>query len=552
MALDRLLGQSVLRAILLYTRQSFFGFYSYVDYSMLINGYPMMTHQPIARRYGLALLMLAAITVLIFFVAPPLETTTIILSYLLGVLLVATTSGLGSGILASLGSFLAFNFFFLSPRYTFHVADTQDILHLVSFLSIAIIASSLSARAQRAAERENGRAAELAALYELSQTISAQVDLTSILPIIAEKTCRLLHSPTCSILLYNDAGRLIEHARFDQAVPGLKRINVPIRDGATVLGILRVVEPHYGKRLSQENQQLLITLAAQVRLAIDRARLVAQTAHSHALLEADQLKSALLASVSHDLRTPIAIMKGATSTLLADDIAWDALTRHTLTQSIDSELDHLNRIVGNLLDMSRVEGNALSAQRDWQNLTEVLGVVLQRMQPMLEGRALTVEVDPDLPLVASNAMLIDQVLTNLLENAIKYTPSGTPITILVSHDSTSHGVPTVTTVVRDHGPGIPAHDLKRIFHKFYRLGDSATRTSGAGLGLAICKGIIEAHGGRIWAENSCDGGAAFMFTLPLGAATTQDYLGTFPEERYASRDKVMDCGIQSQQNESVI
>jgi two-component system, OmpR family, sensor histidine kinase KdpD len=519
---------------------------------MLVNGYPMMTLQPIARRYGTVLLMIAAITPLIFFIEPPLETTTILLCYLLGVLVIATTIGLGPGILASLESFLAFNFFFLSPRYTFHVTDPQDILHLVSFLTLAIVASSLAARAQHAVEREHRRATELAALYELSQTISAKVDLTYILPIIAEKTCRLLQIPTCSILLYNDAGRLVEHTRFEQDVPGLQTINVPIRDGAAVLGILRVVERAYGKRLSQEDHQLLTTLAVQVRLALDRVRLVAQTAHTQALIESDKLKSALLASVSHDLRTPIAIMKGATSTLLAADIAWDASTQHTLTQSIDSELDHLNRIVGNLLDMSRIEGNALSAQRDWQDLSEVLGVVLQRMKPMLEGRALTIEVDPDLPLVASNAMLIDQVLTNLLENAIKYTPPETPITILVYHNSSSQGVPAVTTVVRDRGPGIPAHDLERIFNKFYRLGDSATRTSGAGLGLAICKGIIEAHGGRIWAENNRDGGAAFTFTLPLGSATTQANPGTLPEERYAYRDNVMDSGVQSQQNESVI
>jgi two-component system, OmpR family, sensor histidine kinase KdpD len=518
---------------------------------MLVNGYPMMTLQPIARRYGGALLMIAAITVLMFFVEPPLETTTIILSYLLGVLLVATTSGLGSGILASLGSFLAFNFFFLSPRFTFHVANTQDVLHLVSFLSIAIIASSLSARAQRAAEREHSRATELAALYELSQTINAQVDLTSILPIIAEKTCRLLQSPTCSILLYNDAGRLIEHARFDQAVPGLKWINVPIRDGATILGILRIVEPQHRKRLSQENQQLLITLAAQVRLAIDRARLVAQTAHSHALSESDRLKSALLASVSHDLRTPIAIMKGATSTLLADDITWDTFTQRRLTQSIDSELDHLNHIVGNLLDMSRIEGDALSAERDWQDLTEVLGAVLQRLARRMEGRSLTIEVDPDLPLVAMNATLIDQVLTNLLENALKYTPLETPITIRVHHDCSAQGVPTITTVVRDYGPGIPVHDLSRIFNKFYRLGDTR-QVSGTGLGLAICKGIIEAHGGRIWAENSHAGGAAFTFTLPLGAGITQSTIGTVSTHSSTQRIPTIPDSVQLQQDRTVI
>jgi two-component system, OmpR family, sensor histidine kinase KdpD len=336
--------------------------------------------------------------------------------------------------------------------------------------------------------------------------------------VVAETTCRLLRVPLCVVLLYNEAGRLNEHARSGQAESRLKTINIPIRDGASVLGILRVVERTPGGGLGADDQRLLATLATQVRLALDRVRLVAQTAHTEALIETDRLKSALIASVSHDLRTPLAIMKGATSTILADDLTWDAATQRALTQSIDVEVDHLNRIVGNLLDMSRIEAGALSSERDWQELAEVLGAVLQRLAPALAGHQINVDLPHDLPLVPFNATLIDQVLTNLLENARKYSPAGSPIDIRAFTERGPGATRGVTLVVRDHGPGIPADERARIFDKFYRQGDATSQVAGVGLGLAICKGIIEAHGGRIWVEAPPGGGAAFAFTLPLAEA----------------------------------
>src|SRR5690242_787799 len=196
----------------------------------------------LVRRYGAVLIMTAAITGGLALFDPPLENVTIALGYLLGVLLIATTAGLGPGILNSVLCFLAFNFFFVAPRYTFHVDNAQNVLHLATFLAVAVSASSLAARARNAARQARGQAAELAALYQLSQTISAQVDLEQILPAIAETTCRLLHVPMCAILLYNDAGQLVEHTRAGQADPRLHTVNIPIRDGLVVLGILRVVE----------------------------------------------------------------------------------------------------------------------------------------------------------------------------------------------------------------------------------------------------------------------------------------------------------------------
>jgi two-component system sensor histidine kinase KdpD len=215
--------------------------------------------------------------------------------------------------------------------------------------------------------------------------------------------------------------------------------------------VLRIVERAPDEGLNAHEQRLVNTLAAQARLAVDRARLVGQAAHTQALAESDRFKSALISSISHDLRTPLAVIKGAASTLLADEIAWDAATQQALAQTIDVEADRLNRIVGNLLDMSRIEAGVLQSERDWQDLAEVLGSVLQRMARQLDG---------------------------------------------------------------DYGPGIPSGQLTRIFDKFYRGPTPAGAAGGTGLGLAICKGIVEAHGGRIWAENCPDGGAAFTFTLP--------------------------------------
>ena len=461
-------------------------------------------------RYAAVAIVTAVITAGMLSFDPPLEKATIALGFMLGVLVVATTAGLGPGILTSLLCFLAFNFFFVSPRFTFHVDSAQDVLHLATFLAVAVIASSLAARARSAAERAHRQASELAALYQLSQTISAQVDLDRILPVIAETTCQLLQVPACAVLLYNDAGQPIELARVGLADTRLHMINIPIRDGGAVLGVLRVAERAPGGGLRAEEFQLLDTLALQTRLAIERARLVAQVAHTQALGESDRLKSALLASVTHDLRTPLAVIKGATSTLLADDIAWDSATQRALTQSIDVQVDHLNRVVGNLLDMSRVEAGTLSSERDWHDLAELVGFTLQRLEPRLGSHPISVDLAPDLPLVAVNATLIDQVLANLLENALKYTPPATPIALMAR--AAADG--TISVTVRDMGPGVPESDITRIFDKFYRSGASAGRASGAGLGLTICKGMVEAHGGRIWAANCRDGGIAFTFTLP--------------------------------------
>ncbi len=465
-------------------------------------------------RYAAAVGMTLAITGVLLLVDVALATATVAMVYLLGVLVIATAAGIGPGVLTSALCFVAFNFFFVEPRYTLHVESQQNVVHLATFLAVAVIASSLAARARAAAGQAQRQAAELNALYQLSQAISAEVDLDQILPSIASTTCELLGVPLCAILVANEAGQLTERAQAGQPTPSHKLIQVPIRAGASVLGILRVAEPAPGVGLSAAQFQLLQTLSAQTRLAIDRARLVEQAAHTQALGESDRLKSALLAAVSHDLRTPLAIVKGAATTLLAEGLIWDAGTQRALAQTIDGEVDHLNQVVGNLLDMSRIDSGNLPAERDWHDLAELIGSALDRLEPRMAGRPLRLDLAPDLPLAPVNPLLIGQVLVNLLENALRHTPPGTPIAVAAQCEDGPGGQRSVLVRVSDAGPGIPAGELPQIFEKFYRGAGSG----GAGLGLAICQGLVEAHGGRIWAENRPEGGASFAFTLPLGSA----------------------------------
>jgi len=236
------------------------------------------------------------------------------------------------------------------------------------------------------------------------------------------------------------------------------------------------------------------------------------------LQRTDALRTALLSSVSHDLRTPLASIKAAASSLLQEDVQWDDEARRSFALTIEHEADRLNRLVANLLDMSRIEGGALKPEKEWYPMQALIQDVLKRMQPLLQGREVRTSLPDDLPLVKVDYLQIDQVVTNLLENAVRYTPRGSPIDISVE---VKDGQMLVS--VADRGPGIPPADLERIFDKFYRVLRNQRDTRGSGLGLAVCRGLVEAHGGRIWAENREGGGAIFRFTLPFGSMEGQQH-----------------------------
>jgi two-component system sensor histidine kinase KdpD len=474
----------------------------------------MIARQGWPLRYATALLSTALVTAGMALSGLPLEPANISLIYLLAVLFTATTAGMGAGSVASVLSFLAYNFFFVQPLYVLTVANPQDVVRLISFLIAALLASSLAGLVHRQAEQLGQRAAELESLYALSQATSAAVDLDHILPTIATTTVDLLQVAGCTLTVQAHGQPRVFQApplRADMAnTPAALAISLRVDD--RVLGSIEI-QPRPQQVLHAPERQLLATLASQAALAVERARLVAQAADARVLVESDRLKSALLSSVSHDLRTPLVAVKGIATALRQRDVPWNSAAGEQMLDTLADEADHLNRLVGNLLDMSRIEGGALNPARTWEDISDIVGGVLSRMRPHLHGRQVHVNIPTELPLVWVNAALIDQVLTNLIDNAVKYTPNQTPITISAEvHDA------SLWVEVVDQGPGITAEALPHIFDKFFRVVGPERHADGTGLGLAICKGIIEAHSGRIWAENRPAGGARFVFTLPLTAA----------------------------------
>jgi two-component system sensor histidine kinase KdpD len=255
--------------------------------------------------------------------------------------------------------------------------------------------------------------------------------------------------------------------------------------------------------------QLVGRARAGQALAIEKARLTEIESRAKVLEESDRLKSALLSSVSHELRTPLATIKAAATSLRSGDVSWDSQARKELLEAVEEEADHLNLLVGNLLSMSRIEANALNPERQWNVLAEILGAVLARLNHPSKEHKITVDVPQDLPLVPVDFVLMEQVLTNLITNSIKYAPRGSTIQVGARVEDESQ----LRVQVSNQGPPVPPQDLETIFEKFHRI-TAADRVTGTGLGLSICKGIVEAHGGRIWAEN-LDRGFAINFTLPL-------------------------------------
>jgi two-component system, OmpR family, sensor histidine kinase KdpD len=298
-------------------------------------------------------------------------------------------------------------------------------------------------------------------------------------------------------------------------LPGSEGLYLPLGASRGTIGVLGVRPAQPRRFLSPDQLHLLEAFANQTAVVIERANLADEAQHAQIQIETERLRNSLLSSVSHDLRTPLAVITGSASSLLEGEAAFDAPTRHELIQTIFDEGNRLNRLVANLLDMTRLEAGSVQAHKEWQPLEEAVGAALTRLEQRLQGRAVSVDLPDDLPLVPLDGVLIEQVLVNLLENALKYTPPASPIDIAARHIDGA-----VVVEVADRGPGLPPGDEQRVFEKFYQ-GQPAGRPAGAGLGLTICRGFVAAHGGRIWAESRPGGGARFRFTLPLDGQPPQ-------------------------------
>jgi len=303
---------------------------------------------------------------------------------------------------------------------------------------------------------------------------------------------------------------------------------IPLKMGQKVVGVVRLLieddprlftrEKSLGIDRDRSNPATAFfwTFLDQAASVIERARLRRESLQIELLKRTDALRAALLSSVSHDLRTPLSSIKAAASSLLQEDVQWDEEARRSFALAIEHEADRLNRLVGNLLDMSRIEGGALKPEKEWYPVDELIHDVLDHMQPVLQGRTVQTHLPDDLPPVELDYLQMDQVLTNLIENAVRYTPPESPIEVSAQIDGEQ-----MVISISDRGPGIPQADKERIFDKFYRVLSTqrnAATIPGSGLGLAVSKGLVEAHGGHIWVEDRPGGGSLFRFTLPVGKA----------------------------------
>ncbi len=387
-----------------------------------------------------------------------------------------------------------------SPQRTSPVPD-----RLVVFLIVAVVISQLVAQAQAGLAAARAREREATQLYELSTALAGLPNDRDIAQILAKQVHAVAEGEYVEL---NITGIRALNIRIPDGHPPTRgpELIVPIEAARGILGEIRLwrAEP----AISPSEKRLYQTFASQGALALERAWLVQAESRARVLEESDQLKSAILSSVSHELRTPLSTIKAAASSLRGKEVSWDSPARAELVAAIDDEADHLNLLVGNLLDMSRIESGALKPRREWNILPEIVGSVLGRMKHLTVEHKLKIDIPESLPLIPVDYVQMEQVFTNLVSNSLKYAPANTTVSISAQMEED-----TIYVQVSNQGPQVPPEHLERIFDKFYRV-TAADRVTGTGLGLSICKGIIEAHGGRIWAENLTDG-LAFNFTLPL-------------------------------------
>lgn len=458
----------------------------------------------------------------------------LIMVYLAGTVFVAARYGRGPSITASIASVLASDFFFIPPYLTFHASDSEYFVTFGVMLLVALVISGMTARIQGQAEAARERERRSTSLYEMSRAFastSEEHDLT----VIAVQHIEALFRSHVVLLLPDhrqqfqqhgtDAGKALltpqelavarwaydhgQEAGFGtQTLPSSKGLYLPLLTSKGKTGVLGIFPKQGDQPLSPDAMRQLEIFVNQTALAIERARLAEETERSRLQIEAEQMRNSLLSSVSHDLRTPLAAITGAVTSLLQRGQSLDAHGQE-LAQIAYEEAERLNRLVGNLLEMTRLESGTVTVEKEWQPLEEVVGTTLLRLEKLLADHPLTTALPDDLPLVPIDGLLIEQVLVNLLENAVKYTPVNTPIDLSAYREGND-----VCVEVADRGPGIPDGEEEHIFDKFYRLHQA--NTSGVGLGLAISRAIVKAHGGRIWASHRPGGGSVFHFTIPLG------------------------------------
>ena len=493
--------------------------------------------------YVYSLLMVAAITLVGFVIRDEIEPGNIALLYQLPVVLSAFWWGRWSAYFTGVFSVLAFDYLFVPPFYTFSVDDMRYLWSFFTFLIVAFVIGGRTELLRREAVAAKLREKNTQALFEFSREIAAVIDLDTIVRQLAKRVADAL-GRRIMVMLPDEKGRLSVYADFrpvegdchtlrqpiadsaeaavaawayehrriagrsTETLSGADNLYIPLATRESVVGLLgvKVVE----KLITPEQQKLMEAWAALAAIAIERVRLTEKAREATLVLESDRLRTALLNSISHELRTPLASIMGSASTLLESDSLYSADERHELLESITDGSKRMNLILSNLLDTARIESGMMKLKYDWCDIEDVIGTALQHLSEQVENRRLEINIREGIPLLQGDCVLLGQVVLNLVDNALKYSPADSSIEIQASATNEE-----LTVSVADHGIGIPATDMEKIFDKFYRVQHGESSIPGTGLGLSICKSIVEAHGGKIWASNRSEGGAVISFSLPL-------------------------------------
>ncbi len=465
---------------------------------------------------------------------PLLELTNLVMVYLLGATIAALKLGRGPASLTSFANVAAFDFFFVPPRMSFDVSDLQYLVTFAVMLAVALTIATLVANVRAQTRVAGARERRTALLYAMSRELAAVRGFDNLARVAVKHVAETFDSH--AVLLLPDAeGRLVkprgpplprsltdadvsvaqwvyERGRpaglGTDTLPAAVAQYLPMNGSRTTLGVLAVRPTQRRRLLLPEQRHLLETFAGQIALAVERAQLAEQAEIARVAAETESLRNTLLASISHDLRTPLAVIAGASSALNDPDLELNAASRRRLAASIESRAQEMAELISNVLDLMRFEAGQVRLRRDWQTIDDLLGTALARLDSKLAGHPVEVLLPQDLPAVYVDAPLVTQLFVNLLENAARHTPDGTPIAVRAAVDGD-----WLEVLVDDAGPGLPDGDPERLFAKFQR-GREQGNTGGAGLGLAICRAIVIAHGGAIQAGSRPGGGARFRFTLP--------------------------------------
>ncbi|MHB8884988.1 MAG: DUF4118 domain-containing protein [Methylovirgula sp.] len=465
--------------------------------------------------------------------------SSITLVFLTAVMGSAIAYGLWPSLLACFASVLVYNFCFLPPLYSFTIADPENVVALFFFGLMAVIASNLTARMRDQALAARQRARTTEDLYLFARKLAGAITLDDLLWATVYQIALMLKVRV--VVLLPQEGMLTVRAgyppedRLDEAdiaaakwcwennrpagrkadtLPGAKRLFLPMRTARSAVGVVGLDNDSVGPLLTPDQRRLFDALTDQAALAIERVNLVGDVERAHLAVETERLRSALLTSISHDLRTPLASVLGAATSLKAYRRVLDEAAQEDLIATIQEEAERLNRFIANLLDMTRLESGTIEPNAEIVDLGDIVGSALGRAAQVLNAHKVTIDLESDLPIICVDPVLLEQVLFNLLDNAAKYTPLGTEMQITARRDGAM-----VRLDIVDEGAGIPPEDTERIFDKFYRIHAADKKRAGTGLGLAICRGFMEAMGGSIVASNRQDrSGAIFTLRLPVPRA----------------------------------